>query len=181
LTLFRVPFASTLTGDGFKVILEETMSEQEQQENTRTSGAVSRHEKRSSRLPIYAAILLLVFLLGFVPTCFVARRRGLERDTAQTALRISNLQNSLGNAIVDARAGNYERARQGTSDFFSNLATEVERSSTFNDAQETQLRPLLQERDDTITVLARSDPNSADRLTKLYSQYREATTTVAAH
>ena len=82
----------------------------------------------------------------------------------------------MGNAIVDARAGNYELARQGTSDFFSNLATEIESSSIFNDAQETQLRPLLQERDATITALARSDPYSADRLTKLYNQYREAIT-----
>ena len=154
------------------------MSEQEQQEGT--SRNFSRGEKRSSRLPIYAGVLLLVFLLGFVPTCFVARRRGIERDTAQAALRISNLQNSLGNAIVDARAGNFERARQGTSDFFSTLATEIESSSIFNDAQETQLRPLLQERDDTITSLARSDPYSADRLTKLYTQYREAVTNVAA-
>jgi hypothetical protein len=154
------------------------MSGQEHEEGT--SRTVSRNEKRNSRLPIYAGVLLLVFLLGFVPTCFVARRRGLERDTAQAALRISNLQNALGNAIVDARAGNFERARQGTSDFFSTLATEVERNSIFNDAQETQLRPLLQERDDTITSLARSDSYSADRLTKLYNQYREAVTTVAA-
>ena len=87
---------------------------------------------------------------------------------------------SLGSAIVDARAGNYELARQGTSDFFSNLATEVERGSIFSAPQESQLRSLLQERDDVITTLARSDPYSADRLTKLYNQYREATTNVAA-
>ena len=128
---------------------------------------------------MYAAILLLVFLLGFIPTCFVARRRGLERDNAQAALRRSNLQNVLGNAIVDARAGNYELARQGTSDFFSNLTTEVVRGSIFNTAQETQLRSLLQERDEAITSLARGDPYSADRLTKLYHQYRDAITNVA--
>ena len=157
------------------------MSGQEQQEAPpRTNRIFGGYEKGNWRLPIYAAILFLVFLLGFIPTCFVARRRGLERDTAQAALRISNLQNSLGNAIVDARAGNYELARQGTSDFFSNLATEVDRDSIFNAAQETQLRSLLQERDDTITSLARSDPYSADRLTKLYNQYREAITNVAA-
>jgi hypothetical protein len=157
------------------------MSGEEQHEDpTRTSRTFGKSEKPNWRLPLYAAILLLVFLLGFIPTCLVARRRGLERDTAQMALRISNLQNSLGNAIVDARAGNYELARQGTSDFFSNLAIEVERGSIFNTAQVTQLRPLLQERDDTITALARSDSYSADRLTKLYNQYREAITNVAA-
>lgn len=157
------------------------MSGQEQQEDSpRTNRTFGRQEKGKWRLPVYAGILLVVFLLGFIPTCLVARRRGLERDTAQAALRISNLQNSLGNAIVDARAGNYELARQGTSDFFSNLATEVERGSIFNDAQKTPLRSLLQERDATITSLARSDPYSPDRLMKLYNQYREALTIVAA-
>lgn len=157
------------------------MSGEEHSEGSlRTNRNLGTDEKRNWRLPLYAAILLLVFLAGFIPTCVVARRRGLERDTAQAALRISNLQNSLGSAIVDARAGNYELARQGTSDFFSTLAAEVERGSIFNDAQETQLRSLLQERDEVITTLARSDPFSADRLTKLYNKYREAMTNVAA-
>ena len=152
------------------------MSEQEQQEGR----TFDRSEKRNWRLPLYTAILLSVFLLGFIPTCLVARRRGVERDTAQTALRISNLQNSLGNAIVDARTGNYELARQGASDFFSNLTAELERGSIFNAGQQTQLRSLLQERDDAITSLARSDPYSPDRLMKLYIRYREALTNVAA-
>ena len=125
---------------------------------------------------IYAAILAIVFLLGFVPTCMMARRRGIERDTAQTALRISNMQNSLGNAMVDARAGNYELARQATSDFFTKLGAEVEqeRNSIFNSAQATKLRSVLEQRDATITMLARNDPYSPDHLTKLYNQYREA-------
>ena len=135
-----------------------------------------RDNRRSWRLIIYAVVLALVFLLGFVPTCMMARRRGIERDTAQTALRISNLQNSLGNAIVDARAGNYELARQQISDFFTKLGTEIEqdRDSIFNPTQETKLRSLFDERDKTITLLARSDPYSPDQLTKLYNQYREA-------
>jgi hypothetical protein len=133
-------------------------------------------DDRGRRWLIYAGILALVFLLGFVPTCMMARRRGIERDTAQTALRISNMQNSLGNAMVDARAGNYELARQATSDFFTKLGAEVEqgRNSIFNSTQETKLRSVLEQRDATITMLARNDPYSPDHLTKLYNQYREA-------
>ena len=138
--------------------------------------AGSAKNNKRTRFLVYAIILAVVFLLGFVPTCFVARRRGIERDTAQTALRISNMQNSLGNAMVDARAGNYELARQGTSDFFNKLGAEVEqdRDAIFNSAQVTKLRSLLEQRDATITLLARSDPYSPDQLTKLYNQYREA-------
>lgn len=136
----------------------------------------TKHDKRNRRPLIYAAILLLVFLLGFIPMWMMARRRGMERDTAQAALRASNLQNAVGNALVDTRTGNFERARQGMSEFFTNLGAEVERGgdSIFNQSQKEKVRGLLEQRDDTITVLARSDPNSPDRLTKLYNQYREA-------
>ncbi|HLA10521.1 MAG TPA: hypothetical protein VJ023_07985 [Pyrinomonadaceae bacterium] len=137
--------------------------------------------ERFKRPLVYAAILVFVFLLGFVPTCFVARQRRSERDTAQAALRISNLQNALGTAIVEVRSGNYEIARQGTSDFFTNLRIEIERDSNsiFNEAQQAKLRSFLEERDRTITLLARSDPYSADQLTKLYNQYREAVVTTS--
>jgi hypothetical protein len=132
-------------------------------------------DKKSRRWLIYAIILAVVFLLGFVPTWMMARRRGIERDTAQTALRISNMQNSLGNAMVDARTGNYELARQATSDFFTKLGTEVQDpNSIFSSDQQTKLRSLLEQRDATITLLARSDPYSPDQLLKLYNQYREA-------
>jgi hypothetical protein len=92
------------------------------------------------------------------------------------------MQNSLGNAIVDARAGNYELARQGTSDFFTKLGAELEQDPNpiFNSAQATKLRSLLQERDATITLLARSDPYSPDQLTKLYNLYREAVVSTPA-
>lgn len=144
------------------------------------AGAV--RDKKRTWLLIYAIVLAVVFLLGFVPTCMVARRRGIERDTAQAALRISNMQNSLGNAIVDARAGNYELARQGTSDFFTKLGAEVQedRGPIFNSAQQTKLRSVLEQRDATITMLARNDPYSPDQLTKLYNQYREAVVSTPA-
>src|SRR5215212_812852 len=136
-----------------------------QEEDYARNNDAPKERKRNWRLIIYGSLLIIVFLAGFVPTCIVARRRGIERDTAQAALRISNLQNTVGNAIVDTRTGNFERARQGMSEFFTNLRTEVERGDAiFNQAQDKRLRDLLEERDDTITVLARSDPASPDRL-----------------
>src|SRR5215212_10206680 len=97
-----------------------------QEEDYARNNDAPKEPKRNWRLIIYSSLLVIVFLAGFVPTCTVARRRGIERDTAQAALRISNLQNTIGNAIVDTRMGNFERARQGMSEFFTNLRTEVE-------------------------------------------------------
>jgi hypothetical protein len=133
--------------------------------------------ERVRRVLLYAAALLIAFLLGLVPMWMTAHERGRERDAAQAALRISTLQNTLANAAIDARRGEYEPARQAASNFFTNLGAEIrrERDSAFNEAQRNALLPIFDTRDDTITLLARSDPASADRLVDLYNTYRQAT------
>jgi hypothetical protein len=45
-------------------------------------------------------------------------------------------------------------------------------------AQRERVRPLLTRRDEIITLLARSDPAAADRLSDLYVSYRQAITSV---
>ena len=132
---------------------------------------------RIRRLILYAAVLLVVFLAGLVPMWWTSRTYARERDAAQASLRVSNLQNALANAAIDARRGEYEPARQAASDFFSNLQIETDRGrdSVFNEAQRDVLRPMFEKRDETITLLARSDPSSADRLVDLYTKYRQVT------
>ena len=132
--------------------------------------------KRIRRMVLYAAVLLAVFLIGFVPTWLTVRERGRELEATRTTLRIRALQNTLANAAIDARQGRYEPARQAASEFFTTLRTEVDRGrdSIFTEAQQNALRPVFDTRDDTITLLARSDPASADRLTELYNTYRQA-------
>src|SRR6185369_8456052 len=129
--------------------------------------------KRVRRLILYAALLLVVFLAGLVPMWLTSRTYARERDAAQASLRISNLQNSLANSAIDARRGEYEPARQAASDFFTNLGIELARGrdSVFSEAQRNALRAMFETRDDTITLLARSDPASADRLVDLYAKY----------
>ncbi len=143
---------------------------------SRSDGTSIWRNERARRLILYAAVLAGVFLLGLVPMWMTARARGGERDTAQAALRISALQNTLANAVIDARRGEYEPARQAASEFFTSLRTEVERGrdSVFNQTQQNNLRSMLALRDETITLLARSDPASADRLVDLYNTYRQA-------
>ena len=152
------------------------MSSAEQSDATSRRSSIWEKE-RFRRLILYAAVLLVVFLLGLVPMWMTARTRTRERDAAQAALRVSTLQNALANAAIDARRGEYEPARQSASDAFTNLAAELSRGrdSVFSEAQQNTLRPMFDTRDDTITLLARSDPASADRLVDLYNKYREAT------
>ena len=151
-------------------------SEKQSEPNGLSSGNSIWQNERFRRLIFYAAVLLVAFLAGLVPMWMTARGHAHERDAAQASLRISSLQNALANAAIDARRGEYEPARQAASDFFTNLQTEIERGhgSAFNEVQRSVLRPMFDTRDDTITLLARSDPASADRLVNLYNTYRQA-------
>jgi hypothetical protein len=139
---------------------------------TRSGETIAPDEKNAllKKIGIVGAIALVAFLLGFVPMWMSARNYESERDAVQKTLRPSVLQNTLATAAIDARRGEFEQARQQASDFFTDLRNEVDREQTgaFNDEQIKAAQPILAERDDTITQLARGDAASADRLTDLY-------------
>jgi hypothetical protein len=145
-------------------------------EGRSAAGGGPWRDGRARRWIVYAALLLLAFLLGLVPMWLRARERGRELEAARRELRVSRAQNALANAAVDARRGEYEPARRAASEFFTRLRDEMERGpdSAFTRDQVNGLRPLFDARDDTITLLARGDPASAERLAELYNSYRQA-------
>jgi len=128
------------------------------------------------RAGVYLAVALVVFLLGFVPMWLKACGAASQRDAARRELRLSQTQGALASAAIDARRGEYETARQTVSDFFTTLRSELDagEDSPLDARQRDSVAPLLQQRDDIITLLARSDPASADRLSDLYVSYRAA-------
>ena len=128
------------------------------------------------RFVIYGGVLLVVFLLGFVPMWLKARECGSSFAGAEQQLSLARMQNNLASAVIDARRGDYEPARQAVSQFFTSLRAEIDKGDTsdFTQAQRAGVQPLLAGRDEIITLLARSDPASADRLSELYVAYRKA-------
>jgi hypothetical protein len=127
------------------------------------------------RIAIYAAVLLVVFLLGFIPMWLKASERANNLAAAQRELRLLQMQNTLASAIIDARRAEYEPARQAASNFFTSLRAEVDRGddSALTQPQREKVNPLFTEQDELITLLARSDPASTDRLSNLYVSYRK--------
>lgn len=122
-----------------------------------------------------ADALIFVFLLGFVPMWLKARECGSSLAGAENQLNMARLQNNLASAVIDARRGDYEPARQAASQFFTSLRSESDKTdaSTLTRAQREGVEPLFTRRDEIITLLARSDPASADRLSDLYVAYRK--------
>ena len=128
------------------------------------------------RLGIYAGVLLVGFLLGFVPMWVQSRASAAKLADAERRLTLAGMQGDLASAAVDARRGDYEPARQSASRFFTSLRAEIDKGDTsyFTQAQRAGAQPLFAGRDEIITLLARGDPTSADRLSDLYVAYRKA-------
>jgi hypothetical protein len=127
------------------------------------------------RVALYATLAAGFFLLGFLPMWFKSSRAIEQRDAAQRGVRLAQLQNTLAAAVIDVQRGHYEPARQLTSDFYMNLRRQVDgdSGSLFTSVQREGLSSLLAERDELITLLARSDPEATDRLFNVYATYNK--------
>jgi hypothetical protein len=134
-----------------------------------------RQTSTMRRFVIYAGVLLAAFLLGFIPMWLMARECGRSLAAAEQQLSLARMQNNLASAAVDARRGDYEPARQAASQFFTSMREETDKgdASFLTRAQREGVAPLFTLRDEVITLLARSDPASADRLSDLYVAYRK--------
>ena len=145
------------------------------------------------RVFTYAFVLLIGFLLGFVPMWVRSSERASSlseatsradllrtQDTLASAvaahqLELARMQNTLASAAIDAQRGDYELARQAASGFFTSLRVETDRGSDsiLSQAQREGAQPLFTLQDEVITLLARNDPAAADRFSDLYVSFRD--------
>jgi len=127
------------------------------------------------RVGTYAAIVAIAFLAGFVPMWLKSRESNNNLVAAQRTLGLAQTQNNLASAVIDARRGDYEPARQAASGFYNALRADVDKGedSSLTPAQRTTVQELFAGRDEIITLLARNDPASADRLSDVYAAYRK--------
>ena len=137
---------------------------------------VAPSQRGSRRILIVLILLLVAFLLGFVPMWMRARDQAALRLKAEHSLTIMRIEKDLGSAAIDARHGEYEAARQEASAFYTAARFEIDQraQSALTQPQRDALAPLLAAQDETITLLARSDPALADRLSNLYVAVRKA-------
>jgi len=139
---------------------------------------------------IYAALLIVGFILGFVPMWARSRRRlstaADNSDLARTQnalasagaahqLELARMQNTLASAAIDAHRGDYESARITASGFFTSLRAEANKGddSSLSQAQKDGVELVFTRRDELISLLARNDPAAAERLSDLYVSFRE--------
>ncbi|CAN5601436.1 hypothetical protein BH20ACI4_BH20ACI4_20900 [soil metagenome] len=128
------------------------------------------------RWGIFAIALIIAFLIGFIPMWMKASDYAAEHEVTKKTLTRSENSNLISKAIVDAKRGEYESARNNTSDFYTRLNSEIEKgeNGAYPAAQNEKLKAVFTDRDAIITLLAQRDPASVERLTDIYLIYREA-------
>lgn len=124
---------------------------------------------------IHVVLLLVAFLLGFVPMWWLNTQCAVKLSDVERRSSLVKMQNVLGAAAIDARRGQFEAARQAASDFFTFLRAETTEgvNTALSQAQIDAAEPLFTRRDQIITLLARGDAASADMLSDLYVEYRK--------
>lgn len=133
-------------------------------------------KSKALKVGIVAAALVIAFLIGFIPMWMKANTAAAEHEVTKKTLVRTEISNLISDAIVDARRGEYESARQETSDFYTKLNAEIEKGETsaYPTAQNESLKSAFANRDAIITLLAQRDPASVERLTDIYLIYRQA-------
>ena len=117
----------------------------------------------------------MAFLIGFIPMWSKAREHVRQRDAAHRELTLREMEGTLASAAIDARRGDYEPARKAASRFFTALQEQIDEKemSALTAEQKLEAASFFQQRDNIITLLARSDPAAADRLSDLYVAFRK--------
>jgi hypothetical protein len=135
------------------------------------------------RIALYAVLAVGFFAMGLIPMAFRARQYAEEREAAQHEVRLKQMETQLAAAVINADRGEYEPARQTASDFFTSLRSQIDRGpeSDLSGLQRERLRALLSQRDDVITLLARSDPAAVTRLSDIYATYQKAMNDIDSH
>ena len=135
-----------------------------------TSPNATAHPR--SRALLYAGIAVVVVFIAAMLWQLLQTRRAEERVAeVQQQLAVARLEATLGAATIEAQQGSYELARQLASRFFSGLQARV---PTATPAAREVFTTLLGQRDATITMLSRNDPQSAQVLSRMFTQLRTA-------
>jgi hypothetical protein len=122
---------------------------------------------------IFAGVVVLAFLLGFVPMWLSNRQLSADLTDRGKQLHRSRIQNTLTAATIYARRGEYETARQNTSAFFTDIRAEMDKGNegVLSEQERVGLTRVMAERDEIITLLSRNDPAAAERLSNVFVEY----------
>ncbi|HWV58088.1 MAG TPA: hypothetical protein VNZ57_11615 [Longimicrobiales bacterium] len=126
---------------------------------------------KQKRALAVAGAIVAAFLVGFLWQYTRATVLGRELRATQDELALERLETTLAAATVHAYYGNFETSRQLMSQFFTDAATVPAAAPP---AIRSVLATIQGQRDELITSLARSAPESGEILADYFIQLRVA-------
>jgi hypothetical protein len=131
--------------------------------------APEEQSSRFKKLGKVAGVLILVYLIGYVPSCRSARSAETQRTQFEQRLHVARLHSQLGMVSFEVNRNNYSKAANYSTDFFNNLKT------TINDTNDAALKEKLQaisaRRDEITAHLAQADPTVKEKIGQLYADF----------
>jgi hypothetical protein len=113
---------------------------------------------------VFAIAIVVAFLTGLIPMWILAHTRAVQRDATTRETTELRLATAIALSALHAKRGEYETARQHASHFYTLLRSAVDNGDGLTQSERDSIKPLIRERDEMITLLARSDPAVLDRL-----------------
>lgn len=127
----------------------------------------------SRRVIGWASLLVVVFLIGFVPPYVRANRSESELEAARRQIDQLQLRDAIGHVYFEATRKNYGLAGTGASRFFNDVRQAASRAG--DPARRASLEQVLDFRDTVTAGLAKGDPSVLDALQAVYVKTRDAT------
>jgi hypothetical protein len=126
------------------------------------------------KFAIAAAVLIAVFLLGYIPSCVSARGAREENARIEQRLKLSEMLSKLGMASYEVNRNNYASAAQMSTDFFNSLKNLTD--TTADETVKQKLLALSVRRDEITTNLAQADPSAKEKLAQMYADFYQLST-----
>jgi hypothetical protein len=125
------------------------------------------------KIAVAAGILILAFLLGYVPAAISSRTTLQQNVELENKLKVAKLGSQLGIASYEAGRNNYADAAEFSSKFFDGLGKII--NETKDQALKQKLQVMLARRDEITTNIAQADPSVKEKLSQMYAEYFQAT------
>jgi len=124
------------------------------------------------KIVIAASLLIVAFLLGYVPSAISSRTASQQNAEMEHKLKIADLGSQLAMASYEAGRNNYANATQFSSKFFDGLLALI--SETKDQTLKQKLQALLGRRDEITANLAQVDQSVKEKLAQMYADYFQA-------
>ncbi|HEX5736054.1 MAG TPA: hypothetical protein VF131_24720 [Blastocatellia bacterium] len=120
-----------------------------------------------------AAVVIVAFLLGYVPSCVGERGTEQEKAKLEHKLRLADLRDKVGMASYEVNRNNYANAAQFSGEFFDGLLSLI--GDTRDEPFRQKLQQISARRDEITTNLAQADPVVKEKLAQMYAAFFQAT------